>query len=666
MSIRVSATAAAVPVALSILSFPLHAAPVQVMPVVLVTATRFPAAEADSIGVSVITEEEIRASTATSVSEVLQKLGGVHVRPNLLGTPDAAVDLRGFGITGDQNTLVLVNGRRLSEFELSTAKLSSIPLNAIERIEIQRGSGAVLYGGGATGGVINIITAPATARESGGAVYGSYGSYATGELRANVNGGGENWGLALFANHLESDNYRRNNEVDLDNVSGELRWLGAADQLFLRFGSNRQSSRLPGFRTEQELQEDRRGTATPNDAGSLEGWNASVGWEHSRGEASYTVEAGIRDQASRFHNEFSGGTFDQSLRSKVLTLSPRARWQGKLGAADNTLVAGADWSDWSYRNDNTTVFFGFPFDVAERAGQRNGALYLYDSLALPAGTTLALGGRRERVRFDLSEELGPVPETGKKLTLSAWEASLRQEIGGGFSTYLRFGQSFRVANIDENRCFAAPCTLLEPQKSHERELGAEWRRGAQRLRASVFRIDLSNEIHFNRLEGFVGANVNLPPTRRSGVELEGATRVGAVDLTTRYAYTRARFRAGTSNGIDLAGNEVPAVPRHRAGITAGWQVFEQTRLTATANYVGRQRYDNDQANRFRRMPAYTVVDLKLSQGLGRRIVLSAGINNLFDEKYYPYALVTDPVAPATFVAYPDPERNGYVAVEWRW
>src|SRR2546426_3191738 len=128
-------------------------------PAVIVTATRFPdSVLAAPVGVTVITSEDIRNSTATSVAEVLNKLGGVHTRINFLGTPDLPIDLRGFGVTGDQNSLVLLNGQRISENELAAARLTGIPLNAIERIEIVRGSGSVLYGGGATRGTLKNTT----------------------------------------------------------------------------------------------------------------------------------------------------------------------------------------------------------------------------------------------------------------------------------------------------------------------------------------------------------------------------------------------------------------------------------------------------------------------------------------------------------------------------
>ena len=123
--------------------------PVTYAPPVVVTATRFEESQHNlPVGVTVVTAEDIRRSTASSVAELLSQFAGIHIRDNT-GGPDRQIDMRGFGVTGDQNTLVLVNGQRLSEIELISPSLSSIPLNAIERIEIMRGSGSVLYGGGA-------------------------------------------------------------------------------------------------------------------------------------------------------------------------------------------------------------------------------------------------------------------------------------------------------------------------------------------------------------------------------------------------------------------------------------------------------------------------------------------------------------------------------------
>lgn len=108
--------------------------------------------------VTVITKEKIAGSNAQAVTDVLKDEVGVVVR-DLSGTgKNASVDIRGFGETGPLNTLVLVDGRRVNEIDLSGVDWTQIPLDQIERIEIVRGAGSVLFGDNAVGGVINIIT----------------------------------------------------------------------------------------------------------------------------------------------------------------------------------------------------------------------------------------------------------------------------------------------------------------------------------------------------------------------------------------------------------------------------------------------------------------------------------------------------------------------------
>ena len=122
------------------------------------TATRFEGSQQNlPVGVTVITAADIRNSTAATVPELLRQVPGIQIRDSS-GSPNQQVDLRGFGIFGDQNTLVLLDGQRISENEQASVNWTAIPLSSIERIEILRGSGAVLYGGGATGGTINVIT----------------------------------------------------------------------------------------------------------------------------------------------------------------------------------------------------------------------------------------------------------------------------------------------------------------------------------------------------------------------------------------------------------------------------------------------------------------------------------------------------------------------------
>src|SRR5512143_3858269 len=127
---------------------------------VVVTATRYEEALSNvPANVSVIEEREIANSTAKDIPNLLRMHGGLQVTDVTGNGRSYRVDLRGFGETAQSNTLVLVDGRRINQADLSGTDWTLIPLDRVKRIEIIRGArGSVLYGDNASGGVINIIT----------------------------------------------------------------------------------------------------------------------------------------------------------------------------------------------------------------------------------------------------------------------------------------------------------------------------------------------------------------------------------------------------------------------------------------------------------------------------------------------------------------------------
>lgn len=643
------------------------AAPLEDEAAIIVTATRFFSdRQGQPIAAQVITADEIRDSSATTVSEVLSKLGGVHTRINFSGVPDTPLDLRGFGMSGDSNTLVLVNGQRISENESATARLSAIPIDSIERIEILRGMGAVLYGGGATGGTINIITRSPVASGLNGNVSALAGGHGLRDLRGGMRYGDGDWGLSLHAQHYENDNYRKNNRAEQNAVGGELRVGGRDDFIAIGFNADDQKGRLPGARTEAQLSTDPRGTGTPNDYANSDSRMYTLRGEKRYGDVTLAMDIGQRDKDMRSFSDFGGGaTSRMDTKVDVTTVSPRLLWKSRLAGAENRLTVGLDWSDWSYSND--TLGTAWASTTREVGEQSNRAIYFRNELSFPTGTRLSLGARRESVRQKQEEYLTPMPERSENHHLSAHELALEQKFGAGFSAYGRVGKSFRVANIDENRCFpwALPCaSLLKPQRSRDREIGMQWRGKGADFRAGLFDMAIDDEIHYMNVGPFLfGSNVNLPPTRHRGMELEGKLFIGdALDLAAHYTHTQARFREGVFGGVDVTGKDVPLVPRDRIGFNLNWQVAVATRMSLNVVYVGSQRHDNDQANRYRKMPGYTVSDVKLSHELGAWR-LAAGINNLFDKKYYSYGIVNGTYT--SFNAYPEDRRNAYASVEYR-
>jgi iron complex outermembrane receptor protein len=652
---------------------PLAQAGPPVLETVTVTATRFPEDRLDApVGMTVISADDIAASTARTLPELLAQQAGVAIR-DLTGTPDQQVDLRGFGITADQNTLLLLDGRRLDEIDLANPIWSSIPLESIERIEVVRGSGAVLYGGGATGGTINIITRTPKRESRSGSVAASAGSFGTMELRGAGAIAGEQAGGTVAASHYESDNWRENNRVQQGNAEADLRWFGDRGQVGVKVGGDRQNLRLPGARTEAQLTTDPWGTRTPNDWSARETARGLVTSELAVGGGRLAADLGYRESERRafFGDYFFGGLFDQYVESRAgaWTFTPRFKLPYAAFGARHNLTFGYDYEDWDFRRrqSQSEATLGTPA-VDLHADQRNEGVYAQHFSEFGTGTRVTIGGRLQRVKTaatDLANVLGPA-RASQTRSPRAYEIGLRQRVAAPVELYGRYGQSFRVARVDEiyeqfgGAGFTSRVAPLEPQTSHDAEIGVEYRAGGLRARIAAYQNRLDNEIYF-----FAPTfqNVNLPPTLRRGVELEGGWRpIAALELFGNLALRRAEFREGTIGGVNVAGNEIPLVPRVLGTLGANWNVTERTLVSAVARYIGSQRYDNDVANDFgRKMPSYTLVDLKLSHRV-QGWKLSATVLNLFDKFYYSYAVRS--LAANTFNAYPSRPRTFIAAAEY--
>ena len=148
---------------------PQEAAPREIEAMV-VTGSIIPASEvATSLPVSTYTEEDIQKTGATTVTQFLQTIpqnSGARFRETVntgvsFSPGAAAISLRGLNVNA---TLVLLNGRRIAPFALaqsgtdSFVDINSIPLAAIDRIEILREGASAIYGSDAIAGVVNIIT----------------------------------------------------------------------------------------------------------------------------------------------------------------------------------------------------------------------------------------------------------------------------------------------------------------------------------------------------------------------------------------------------------------------------------------------------------------------------------------------------------------------------
>ena len=165
----------------------------------------------------ILSKNDIQKYPGASLPEIISKVPGISFK-DLYGTTGfgsyQTIDLRGFADTSSSNTLILLNGHKLSNIDLSDADLVNIPVNSIERIEIIKGNSAsVLYGGNATAGAINIITDQLPGTEDMYQASTSFGSF--GQFEGFVSGTKslENISVTGNSNYIVTDGYRRNNAL---------------------------------------------------------------------------------------------------------------------------------------------------------------------------------------------------------------------------------------------------------------------------------------------------------------------------------------------------------------------------------------------------------------------------------------------------------------------
>jgi iron complex outermembrane receptor protein len=189
---------------------------------VVVTATKTEEKRRNVINSVILMDEaDIQESPADSLGELLANELGIDWRTQ--GNFGGAIEeLHIRGMSGNA-TQVFVNGMNVNSPSVGLADVSRIPLNNIERIEVVKGSGSLLYGSGAMGGTVNIITKRPNREKMDLRVDAGYGSQDTYQLSAEqgIFAWGD-FGYYLTANRCETDGFRDNSDLDHKDVSLKL------------------------------------------------------------------------------------------------------------------------------------------------------------------------------------------------------------------------------------------------------------------------------------------------------------------------------------------------------------------------------------------------------------------------------------------------------------
>nr|WP_298166518.1 TonB-dependent receptor [uncultured Pseudomonas sp.] len=627
------------PIVLAVALVPIaaHAQPMepyQAQPLIISRGTPLQTPAPASVGV--IDRQQIEASAASSLVDVLRTQAGLQLHDTLGDGNRVALSLRGFGANAANNTLVLVDGRRLNNPSQEAANLNSVPLSNIERIEIIRGAGTVLYGDQAVGGVVNIITRRPSENER--YVETSRGSHDLEAYRGHFNQVLEG-GFSLFGSGeaRHSDGYRDNNNVSYSNLFSRLRYDHDNGWLLYEYQTVDDELRYPGRLTVAQRRADRKAAGSPQDFNDSKTQVHRLALQQSLSEH-WTADVDYSHRDSDGVGALFASPFIQGTR--VESLSPRltAHWQSPFGRGEWLLGHDHITSDYELSS-----IFG---DTLSRQTLRD--WYTQLSQPLYQNLTLTLGYRTSEAedRIKGGGDTHTDREDSSSIGLS-WQAATHLRL------FLKREEVLRFANVEDNAFTLPGVDFLKPQTGVSWESGVEWQDSLQRYQLSLYRLDLEDELLFDPLN-FV--TINLDKTRRDGLLLEGQRQLTErLNLSGQYSFTDAHYRDGA-----FKNNDVPWVARHTAGLTLSYQLLEGLAGYVEANYTGPRYLAGDDGHALPREGGYTLYNLGLTyeqQGFVGKL----RVNNLTGKRYDTYASYANWL-PGGKGLYPAPEEDVQLSV----
>ena len=621
------------------------------VPAVVVSATRSSqSAVTTPASITIITSDDIAASGAQHIAEVLRIQAGIQIRDLYGDGSRTAISMRGFsGGTAASNTLIMVDGRRLNNIDLGSPNLNSISLKDVERIEIIQGSAGTLFGDQAVGGVINIITRQGDAAQA--EVEAGVGSYNKRRLAAQLsNTLTDKLQLRLSAEALKSDNYRDHNEKDYLNGFARLDYQVANGNWFAELQGINEELQLPGSLTASEAQSNPRmaNPFYPNDYNDVTTYSERLGTRQTL-TSTLQLEAELSHRKEDIDGIGYDTAFTQAKQSTGLT--PRLIHNWSTAHGDALLTVGVDYEDNDYRYDSSVSYIS---DVM--ATQTNWALYTQLVLPLTESLTGTLGARYANVDNHIVDSASYPNGLDISDHVTVGEIGLSWKLDPAWRLFLRHDGNFRFAKVDEQTYTPAGTMGLNTQTGTSYELGTEWHSGRHQAKLLAYRLDLDNEIDFDNTApgpgAFPGANINLPPTQRKGVMLEGKSNI----TQTLTASGQITYIDATITGGSFAGNTIPFVAEHEASIALTYQATQSWNAYLEAHYTGERYQDSDYDNTLSKLPGFTVYNLHLRY-LQAKWSTGLRINNVTDKQYISYATYNG--------YYPAPERNYELYANYR-
>ena len=544
----------------------------------------------------IVTREDIERWQSRTVLDVMRRLPGVDVAQNGGMGQSSSLFVRG---TEAKHVLVLVDGIPVARPGISNnSDIDQIPVSLVQRIEYIRGPRSAIYGSGAIGGVVNIITMAGEERSQINAGVGSKGYQQYDGTYRQRFGDTVVTAAGAYQTTKGFDVQPRSSysgDSDRDGYRNKLFWGGVEHKFNDQFDGY---FRGYGYASNADYDQGKWGY----DGGNDEHQNYTQSWDtglrFNSGIYSSQLVANyqrIKDyNYSSLNGRYATGYSLDDMEQRYV------QWGNNVIVGHGAVSAGVDW-----KQEKLMSFGEYGTDNYKRD---NTGLYLTGQQQIDSVTLEASG------REDHDDQFG---------WHGTWQTAAGWQFVDDYKVTLSYGTGFLAPSLGQQfgaeRFGIASNPNLKPEESKQWEAGLEGLTGPLDWRLSTYRYKIQNLIDYNNNTYF-----NVKSATIKGLEWTGNLTTGPVDhrLTLQYVDPRddetdQQFyrRAKQQVKYELSGQVYEL----------GWDV--------TYQYIG-ERYDYDYDNsRKVKMGGLSVWDIGLSYPVTSHLIVRGKIANLFDKDY---------------------------------
>ena len=494
---------------------------------VVVTATRTQKRDIDvPAATTVITAEDIKKSGAANASDALEKVNGFVYKsfgPNgaAMGAMTNEVNVR--GLKG--GALVLMNGNPIAW--RGKYNLDQIPASQIERIEIVKGSGSVLYGSEAVAGVINIITKKKSTNE----VHAGFGNY--GQRSYGVTLGDDKFGFYYNYDKFGRRDKLTYTEYEQARLHAQTR-TDIYDIVKQNMGVTYRVNPRLDFQVgyyETEGKYSRTITAVDNTHGPTAAQHIRIGEPYNRRKyetKQYITQLNYRDSKWKGSLFFNTGTLEFKGPSYFNSRTGLRTPNGRYHTRERNMTYGIDMQrTWRVNPKSTAIlgvdlmherFADIPTDVSTgnaRYSRNNWGVF---------GQWEQRFDERNTGIFGLRETWTTGAARGQNYHNLSASAQWLHKLNRENSVYVNVSQSFVMPTFaqmypNNDRQMAAPD--LRPQKGVNYEIGWKQKHNGHSWKAALFHMRVKDNItaKVNRIGGRAEYQYTNEDFRNIGLEL---------------------------------------------------------------------------------------------------------------------------------------------------